>query len=55
MIVRFSDLSMGIFDSILYVTEAVCVDSEAILKAWIINITILTIASNIVVFEETCI
>ena len=53
MIVRFSDLSMGIFDSVFYVTEVVFVDSEAILKAWIIDMTILTIVSNMVVFEKT--
>jgi len=44
---------MGIFNSVLYVTETVFVDSEAILKACIINMIILTIASNIVIFEET--
>jgi len=37
---------------IVYITKIVFVDSEAILKAWIIDMTILTIVSNIVVFEE---
>jgi len=51
IIVKFSNLSISIFDSI-YITKIVFVDSEAILKAWIIDMTILTIVSNIVVFEE---
>ena len=40
---------MGIFDSILWVIETVLVNSKAILKIWVIDITILAVANNMTV------
>jgi len=49
LIIRFSDLSTGIFNSMLWVTKAVFIDNRAILNIWVIGMTDLAIAGDIVV------
>lgn len=49
--VRFSDLSMSIFDSMLWITEAIFIDDKVILNVWLISMMYLAMAGNMVVSE----